>query len=120
MITTINNITNTETNLLDELALLENQRATLQILIDEAKYDIAQAKAKQKITGEYADPQWFADTQMSIHQETTNLHGINRQIKQIRNMLNKGTASSRAFQEAAKKILDQNTYNKILNMSYNV
>jgi hypothetical protein len=100
-------------NLRDKLKQLEETRDGLQVLIADAQQQLDEAKAKQKITGEYADAEWFAKTRAAIREETTELHNTNRQIKTIRAQLSRSNPKAAYFQQAARKVLSPEQYDEI-------
>lgn len=95
-----------------KIETLEDSRAQRQTIIHEAQCALNEAKARQKMTGEYADPAWFAKTKNIIREETTALHDINRKLKQYRHLMRSYTPYE-AFKRAALEILDTDTYSKI-------
>jgi hypothetical protein len=100
-------------NLAEERIELEEQRSQLETIIGEAQGQLDEAKARQRLTGEYADADWFIKTKALIRDETVKLHGINRRIKDIKSQMSRANPKAAYFQEAAKKVLDSDTYNKI-------
>jgi hypothetical protein len=104
-------------NLIDELHSLESQRLDLEQTITRNQFEIDKAKAAQKDTGVYADPNWFATTKAAIRENTVSLHNINRNIKDIRRQISRTNPKSSYFQKAAKNMLDSNTYEQIVNLA---
>lgn len=102
-----------DNNLLEELNKLEAERDQKQIIIGQAQAELDEAKASQKLTGQYIDASHFADLKTTVRDETTELHNINRRIKHIRSLMNKSNPSASYFQQAAQVILDQDTFVKI-------
>jgi hypothetical protein len=97
----------------DELKELEASRDGLQVLINQAQSELDEAKAKQKLTGEYANPEWFAKTRQVIREETIELHNINRKIKTLRSQRSRSNPKAAFFQDAARKLLSTEKYNEI-------
>lgn len=98
---------------IEELKELESSREKIQKIVAEAQGSLDKAKAELKKTGKYADPSWFAITKTTIRDRTTELHSINRQIKQLRCQLSRSNPKASFFQEAARKLLDKATYDEI-------
>jgi DNA repair exonuclease SbcCD ATPase subunit len=97
----------------ERLLELEQQREELQRLILEAQAQIEQAKAHQKATGEYMEAKSFADLRLTIRENTTKLHDINRNIKDLHRQLSKSNPKAAFFQQAAKKLLAPNKYEEV-------
>jgi hypothetical protein len=100
-------------NLVEQLQSYETQRDEVCTLLEQAQSDLDDAIAKQKISGEYADPVWFAKTKGVIREKTNELHSINRQIKAIKMNLNRSNPRAAYFQQAARNIVDDDTYKQI-------
>lgn len=106
-------------NLVDEMRQLETRRAKLEMEIGNAQAELDQAKANQKKTGEYMDPIEFAELKTKVRDGTNELHALNRDIKALRSKINRSNPKASYFQQAAKQILDEDTYNKVEDLANN-
>jgi hypothetical protein len=58
-------------------------------------------------------PKSFADLRLTIRENTTKLHDINRNIKDLHRQLSKSNPKAAFFQQAAKKLLAPNKYEEV-------
>ncbi len=100
-------------NLIEELKELESSRDEITSAITQTQKELEKAKAKQKITGEYSDAEWFIGAKSLVREKTVLLHETSRKIKQIKSQLGRPSVKANYFQEAAKKILPEEEYKKI-------
>lgn len=112
---------------LEELENAQQDQLKRLIEIDKKLVDInnqiAFAMAKQNETGEYSDANWWARVNAAKRHEGRNrqsiqvgLSEIKRRIKDIHRQNSKEQSKDfdRAFKNAAKRILDEYTYDKIV------
>jgi methyl-accepting chemotaxis protein len=102
-----------ENNVIEQLFHLEQERDQTQKVLQEAQEALDAAKGDLKKTGKYSDPSWFASTKTAVRNKTAELHTINRKIKEFKSQLSRSNPKASYFQEAAKKVLDPTTYDKI-------
>lgn len=102
------------------LGTLMEKRDALQLEINQAQREIDTVKANLRMTGQYADANWFAERKTFIRDATVALHCLNRRIKSTKTAVNRSSPRAVFFQEAAKKVLDEGTYNKIAVMAKNM
>ena len=93
------------------------EREELESKISECRSNIMSAKAKQKMTGEYADPEEFARWKQDVASYTNQLHNLNRQIKTYNRSESSGKIKNAMFIEVARNILPSDTFQKIENMT---
>src|SRR4051812_46068624 len=97
----------------EEILKLNEKRIELENRIKKAQAEIDSAKANQRKTGEFSDPLWFAELKRTIREGTTELHGIYRELKELRQKMPRGSVKARNFMMAAKEILSEEEYQKI-------
>jgi len=102
-------ISNPREKMTSEISELEKDRDELQQKIIVAQHQYDQARATQKKDGVYIDPTEWANLKCLIRESTTHLHLLNRRIKE-----SKGEGNGFLFKQAAKQLLDQDTYNSIV------
>lgn len=101
-------------NTITSLGELSQKRDALQLEINQAQREIDEAKANLQKTGVYADASWFAERKTFIRDATVELHCLNRKIKSVKIAVNRSSPRATFFQEAARQILDEGTYNQIM------
>lgn len=101
----------------ERLAGLEQQREDLQNSILGDQNELETAKAHQKATGEYMDANKFALLRTQIRENTSQLHNINRDIKEIHRQMSRANPKAAYFQQAAKKLLEPAKYEEVNNLA---
>lgn len=97
----------------EQLSELEQQREELQESILADQNALEQAKAHQKLKGEYMDAGEFAQLRTNIRENTAKLHDVNRQVKDINRQMSRANPKASFFQQAAKKVLPPEKYDEI-------
>jgi chromosome segregation ATPase len=110
-------IKNKKENLAENLVVLEEKRRLIEKQLEEAQGFISAAKIKRLTDNVYADAKTFGDMKSEIRLKTNELHDINRQIKSCRKQLCRSNPTAAYFKEAAKLILDEETYIEINEMA---
>jgi tRNA G10 N-methylase Trm11 len=103
------NLTQLYEKLFDQV---EERRNLLKKLVD-LRINTEQAKDKFRRTGKRADPRWFAQVQEDIKQTEKEALELANEIHDTRKLVNSLIRNEHCFREAAKTMLDRETFEKV-------